>query len=254
MRSIVNKKDWTGNTEEFASLCAIWLKNKRIGKSDTQITVRLVRDYVARGILSRPQPKGKEVIFSYHHLVQFLACRHLLEEGYALKRIADDLQTSNLDVILSWIPGEDNDRAMGLINRFKAGKKDVEIQAKYEINDDCEDEYSIDASYKPSASPSPPSTYHERTRRRASYRVDNDPEYFDQYFDAVREFDKDFSKVIKQDLTAIQLKSWLILFIDRLKLKNLTIEEAEQIGEAIKAALINQARLPDRDTFMKKGK
>ena len=58
----------------------------------------------------------------------------------------------------------------------------------------------------------------------------NDPEYFDQYFDAVREFDKDFSKVIKQDLTAIQLKSWLILFIDRLKLKNLTIEEAEEIG------------------------
>ena len=99
-----------------------------------------------------------------------------------------------------------------------------------------------------------PSSYHERTRRRASYKVDNDPEYFDQYFDAVREFDKDFSKVIKQDLTAIQLKSWLILFIDRLKLKNLTIEEAEEIGEAIKAALINQARLPDRDTFMKKDK
>ena len=69
----------------------------------------------------------------------------------------------------------------------------------------------------------------------------------------MREFDKDF-KVIKQDLTAIQLKSWLILFIDRLKLKNLTIEEAEEIGEAIKAALINQARLPDRDTFMKKDK
>ena len=33
-----------------------------------------------------------------------------------------------------------------------------------------------------------------------------------------------------------------------------TIEEAEEIGEAIKAALINQAKLPDRDTFMKKEK
>ena len=70
--------------------------------------------------------------------------------------------------------------------------------------------------------------------------MDNNPEYFDQYFDAVRDFDKDFTKVIKQDLTAIQLKSRLILFIDRLKLGNLTIEEAEEIGEAIKAALINR--------------
>ena len=82
--------------------------------------------------------------------------------------------------------------------------------------------------------------------------MDNNPEYFDQYFDAVRDFDKDFTKVIKQDLTAIQLKSWLILFIDRLKLGNLTIEEAEEIGEAIKAALINQAKLPDRDTYEKR--
>mgnify|MGYP001250788948 CR=1 FL=1 len=85
-----NQLNWSGNTEEFAALCEAWLRIKRIGKSDTQVTVRLVRDYVARGILSRPHPKGKEVIFSYEHLIQFLACRHLLEEGYALKRIADD--------------------------------------------------------------------------------------------------------------------------------------------------------------------
>ena len=38
------------------------------------------------------------------------------------------------------------------------------------------------------------------------------------------------------------------------KMLSLTIEEAEEIGEAIKAALINQARLPDRDTFLKKDK
>ena len=253
MDTVKNQFNWSGNTEEFAALCETWLRIKRIGKSDTQVTVRLVRDYVARGILSRPHPKGKEVIFSYEHLIQFLACRHLLEEGYALKRIADDLQTSSLDVILSWIPGEENDRAMGLINKFKSSNPYMEASASREPGFDSYDDLS-DADYAPSAPSLSPSSYHERTRRRASYKVDNDPEYFDQYFDAVREFDKDFSKVIKQDLTAIQLKSWLILFIDRLKLKNLTIEEAEEIGEAIKAALINQARLPDRDTFMKKDK
>ena len=115
MASIQSEQSWIGTTEEFASLCEVWLKNKNIGKPNTQVSVRLVRDYVARGILSRPYPKGKEVVFAYEHLVQFLACRYLLEEGYALKRIADDIQTSGLDVVLSWIPGEASDRAMSLI-------------------------------------------------------------------------------------------------------------------------------------------
>lgn len=254
MASIQSEQSWIGTTEEFASLCEVWLKNKNIGKPNTQVSVRLVRDYVARGILSRPYPKGKEVVFAYEHLVQFLACRYLLEEGYALKRIADDIQTSGLDVVLSWIPGEATDRAMSLIDEFKKGNIESEI-----LESRAELPFDEDASYdEPSLSASAPSkaplNYHERTRKRAAYKVDNNPEYFDQYFDAVRDFDKDFTKVIKQDLTAIQLKSWLILFIDRLKLGNLTIEEAEEIGEAIKAALINQAKLPDRDTFMKKEK
>ena len=123
MASIQSEQSWIGTTEEFASICEVWLKNKNIGKPNTQVSVRLVRDYVARGILSRPYPKGKEVVFAYEHLVQFLACRYLLEEGYALKRIADDIQTSGLDVVLSWIPGEATDRAMSLIDDFKKGNK-----------------------------------------------------------------------------------------------------------------------------------
>ena len=145
MKSITNEMSWIGNTEEFASLCEMWLKNKRIGKSDTQVSVRLVRDYVARGILSRPHPKGKEVLFSYEHLVQFLACRYLLEEGYALKRIADDLQTSSLDVILSWIPGEDNDRAMGLIRKFKASEPSIEMSAPRKLSFDTDEDITSDA-------------------------------------------------------------------------------------------------------------
>ena len=127
------------------------------------------------------------------------------------------------------IDGGSTDNTINIIRKFKESEPSIEMSAPRKLSFDADEDFSSDAlNYEASA---PPSSYHERTRRRASYKVDNDPEYFDQYFDAVREFDKDFSKVIKQDLTAIQLKSWLILFIDRLKLKNLTIEEAEEIDE-----------------------
>ena len=118
------------------------------------MSVRLVRDYVARGILSRPYPKGKEVVFAYEHLVQFLACRYL-EEGYALKRIADDIQTSGLDVVLSWIPGEATDRAMSPIDEFKKGNIEPEIlesRAELPFDEDASyDEPSLSASALKSA-------------------------------------------------------------------------------------------------------
>lgn len=265
MTSLTNEKNWIGNTEEFAALCEKWLKIKNIGKNDPQVTVRLVRDYVSRGILSKPIPKGKEVMFNYEQLIQFVACRHLLEEGFSLKRIAEDIQTSDLDIILSWIPNEDADKAMSLIESFKSKKQEklIERQMARRGPTASRQKRRNPAADLAMSSPQPPREeaiskyregYSERTRRRASYQIDTKSEYFDQYFDAVKDFDKNFNQVIKQDLTAIQLKSWLILFIDRLKLQRLTIEEAEEIGEAIKAALVNQARLPDRDSFMNKDK
>ena len=254
MNKLQQEATWEGSTEDFALLCEKWLRLKNIAPGKSSVSVRLVRDYVARGILDKPVQSGKEVYFSYKQLVQFLACKHLIDEGYSLRRITDDIRLSDIEEIRSWIPGETTDRALGLINKFKkASRYEEDAGSEYSLASMAPeyDEKEILDRLEPARAPS---SYHERTKRRARYKIDQDPGYFNQYFDAVKEFDKDFSKVIKQDLTAIQLKSWLILFIDRLKLEGLTIEEAEEIGEAIKSALINQAKLPDRDTFMKKDK
>ena len=250
MKPIRTEIDWNGNTEDFASLCEKWLGIKNIGKGRLSVNIRLVRDYVARGILSKPEPKGKEVIFGYQQLVQFIACRHLLSEGYPLKKVPEDIQVTEIEIVRSWIPGEvDKSASMELINDFKSAVRAEASESlaparKMSLDNDVEisreelDEQS-------------PTSYHERSRKRDSYKIDDDPYYFSKYFDLVKEFDENMNKVIKQDLTAIQLKSWLILFIDRLKLQNLTIEEAEEIGEAIKAALVNQAKLPSWDPMKK---
>ena len=249
MKPIRDEINWQGNTEEFASLCERWLKIKDIGKTGSSVTIRLVRDYVGRGILSKPEPRGKEVIFGYTQLIQFVACRHLLNEGFPLKKIAEDIQLTEIEVVRTWIPGETEDKsAMDLINEFKESprafetlsKRDQELAMYNELSKKIPSKAADEKEYSSDS-------YQERSRRRASYKIDDDPYYFNKYFELVKEFDENMSKVIKQDLTAIQLKSWLILFIDRLRLQKLTIEEAEEIGEAIKAALVNQAKLPKWD-------
>ena len=61
MKPIRDEINWQGNTEEFASLCERWLKIKDIGKTGSSVTIRLVRDYVGRGILSKPEPRGNSL-------------------------------------------------------------------------------------------------------------------------------------------------------------------------------------------------
>ena len=117
-------KLWEGSTDQFVELAKIHAFDRNLISSDQEPNVRLIRDYVSRGILSKPRKEGKEVVFSYTQLIEFLACRSLINEGWPLKKSADDFQKSTIDEIKLIIPGEtpEND-SMRLIKSFgKRGK------------------------------------------------------------------------------------------------------------------------------------
>ena len=92
-------QNWEGSTEKFADLVAKLASEKGLIANDQIPTVRLVRDYVSRGILSKPRKEGKEVVFGYIQLIEFLACRALIKDGWPLKKIAED-QAESLEKIL----------------------------------------------------------------------------------------------------------------------------------------------------------
>ena len=90
------------------------------GEADFAPNKRLVRDYVARGIVGKPERRGKEAIFGFEQLVQFLACRAMLADGWPLSKIADDFRHANLEDTLALIPGEQrSNEALNLIESFK---------------------------------------------------------------------------------------------------------------------------------------
>ena len=63
MNKLQQEATWEGSTEDFALLCEKWLRLKNIAPGKSSVSVRLVRDYVARGILDKPVQNGKEVYF-----------------------------------------------------------------------------------------------------------------------------------------------------------------------------------------------
>ncbi|MFO1071046.1 MAG: hypothetical protein U1E14_21225 [Geminicoccaceae bacterium] len=67
---------------------------------------RLVRDYVQRGIVGRPERDGKEARFGFRQLVDFLVARALLQDGWPLAKIAELTATAPIDELLRLLPQE----------------------------------------------------------------------------------------------------------------------------------------------------
>ncbi len=77
---------WSGNAEELAVQASMLLGEGAKG----EVNERLVRDYVSRRILRKPERDGRGATFEYHQLLQILAARLLLkQEGWPLLKIAE---------------------------------------------------------------------------------------------------------------------------------------------------------------------
>ena len=96
---------------------------------------------------------------------------------------------------------------------------------------------SMDMASEESNARSP--NFRQRQRRNYEYRSD--------IGDALRRMGSDFRNVVKYDFTALQLATWLTLFIDRDRAGRITVDEAEAIGRAVTAGLLNQDSLTKDD-------
>ena len=236
---IIKEENWTGNAEALAKLVKFWLRKKDIGDKSFEPNERLVRDYVAKNILSRPERLGKEAIYGFKQLIQFIACRAMIEDGWPLSKISEDFQISSINEIVNLIPGEsiEND-SLSLISEYKSENRrpslDRDLIQKSSLN--------MDAS---SSAPNQNYSASFIKRNRDNYETKTD------ISEILKRLGSDFGNVIKEDFTAYQLASWLILLMDKDKAKEITRKQAEDIGKAIAAALLNQNSLTknDRDIY-----
>ena len=117
-------KDWEGTTEYFVKKCNSLIKNLNLDEEQQLLSVRLVRDYVARGILTKPKRVGKEVFYSYTQIIQMLACRFLIKDGWSLKMISNQFKQSSLEEIESLISDNSKENeALNLIKTFNRNLK-----------------------------------------------------------------------------------------------------------------------------------
>ena len=122
---------WEGTgTELVATLAAVAQSESWAGGAPT---VRLIRHYTQLGVLDRPERRGKEAYYGYRQIVQYLAARWLLADGWMLVKIAE-VTASRADAdLLALLPGTPKNAAQQLIQRFRQPADDPVTTSQTQI-------------------------------------------------------------------------------------------------------------------------
>ena len=119
---------WEGTVSEMVS--ALSEVSKSESWSGAQPNVRLIRHYTQLGVLDRPERRGKEAYYGYRQIVQYLAARWLLKDGWMLIKIAEVTTTRSTPELLALLPGTPNNAAQELIQRFRTARPPDPIAAR----------------------------------------------------------------------------------------------------------------------------
>ena len=99
--------DWRGTAADLADKCNEVLAGVPSLTDDAgSANERLVRHYVQVGVLTAPEREGREALFGLRQIVEFLATRYLLKDGWPLAKVAEIVRTTDVTGLAQLIPSE----------------------------------------------------------------------------------------------------------------------------------------------------
>ncbi len=121
---------WEGSIHDLADLAARLQGEIFTGEAqETLANVRLIRHYLAIGLMTRGERRGKEAVFGLRQLLEYLAARALLRDGWPLAKIGLFTSTSSDVELAGLLPvpapsaassaPRSRNRAQELVARFR---------------------------------------------------------------------------------------------------------------------------------------
>lgn len=121
--------DWRGTAAELADKCNEVLAGVPSLADDTgSANERLVRHYVQVGVLTAPEREGREALFGLRQIIEFLATRYLLKDGWPLAKVAEIVRTTDDAGLTQLIPSErPRTRAEEVVAKYRGGRVAAEL-------------------------------------------------------------------------------------------------------------------------------
>ena len=202
-------KDWRGNLEKLIEQ-AEKVSSELELKDNTEISVRMVRDYIQRGILGDVDRSGRELEFSYQHLLKLVLSRVLLSDGWSLKKIGEHFELTNTQNLEDLMPKQGNP-ALSAIKRLRSSVDGTTTQM--------------------SRDPPPDAAY--AVSRQAAKRTSIQHEMKS----ALRKLGLPEDGPATEEITLLAITPWFQALLQKDRLRTLTLEEAEEVGQAVSASL-----------------
>lgn len=199
---------WEGTAGELVDLISALLPSLGWAADEPEPNVRLVRYYTQISVLDRPVRRGKEAIYGFRQLVQYLAARWLLLDGWLLAKIGEETSLRSTEALLALLPGgAPKNRAQSLIDRFRQD--------------------SLAPASPPAARPDPRAQAAWRTAQRARLQR------------ALPALGNRSGSVPQRHVVMLELTPWCQVTVDADKASTLTDAEAAMLGEALAATLLD---------------
>jgi DNA-binding transcriptional MerR regulator len=115
--------DWRGTAAELADkLNEVLAGIPTLADDAGSANERLVRHYVQVGVLTPPEREGREAMFGLRQVVEFLAARFLLRDGWPLAKVAEMVGATDITGLAAMIPTErPRTRAEEVVAKYRGG-------------------------------------------------------------------------------------------------------------------------------------
>ena len=88
-RLLRENSGFSGSGEELLRLVEELAGILHLTPEDDSGNERLLRHYASVNVVDKPGRQGRDAVYTYRHLLQFLAARRLMKQGFALSNIAE---------------------------------------------------------------------------------------------------------------------------------------------------------------------
>ncbi len=211
-------RDWEGTAAELATVVTHILGELNILDDDLTPNERLIRYYAQQGILERPERRGKEAIFGFRQIVEFVTTRNLLRDGWPLAKVAEFNRAADLHQLFDILPkGRERNRAQELVSRFQRSSGPSARSDRVESS---------------KSSPSILARSAELTKGRISRR------------EALDALGNPSASPKRDTLVRLALAPWCHVYFDPDALGRLPSETPELLGQALTQCLIDERIRP----------
>jgi DNA-binding transcriptional MerR regulator len=115
------RNDFQGSADELILKAQELARSLRLEQEASEGNERLLRHYVSVGVVDKPSREGRDALYGFRHLVQFVAARRLLAEGYPLAKIAGYTSAVTTDALVAYLekPGRTSEAEL-LVAAFRS--------------------------------------------------------------------------------------------------------------------------------------